>query len=116
MSIVYDLKKILDNYMKYLTLAAAVLVLASCGKSQTPSDPLHAAAAQTCKDTIEARAINRKSLDYRSVAVAPSAKGELNVTINVSAKNEIGIASNLLADCVVSADGKTLVGITVKDK
>ena len=102
--------------MNKLILLAAVLALAACEKAQTPSDPLHAAATKTCKDTIEARAINRKSLDYLSVAVAPSAKGELDVTINVSAKNEIGMASNLLANCVVSANGKTLVGITVNDK
>ena len=100
--------------MKYLTLLAVLCALSACGKSQMPSDPLHAAATQTCKATIESRAINRNSLTYLSVAVAPSPKGELNVTISVSAKNEIGMASTLLADCVVSADGKSLVGITVK--
>jgi hypothetical protein len=110
---VYDFKKNLEQRMKYLTLLFAVLVLSSCGKSQMPADPLHAAAAQTCKDTIEARAINRKSVNYLSVEVAPAAKEELNVTIKVSAKNEIGMASTLLAKCIVSVDGKSLVGINV---
>jgi hypothetical protein len=101
--------------MKYLTLLLAVLTLAACGKSQTPSDPLHAAAVRTCKDIIEVRAVNRKTLDYRTVDVAPAANGQLAASINFSAKNEIGIASTMLARCVTSADGKTLVEITVKD-
>jgi hypothetical protein len=103
--------------MKNLTLLLAVLTLAACGKSQTPSDPLHAAAVRTCKDIIEARAVNRKTLDYRSVDVAPgTAPGtQLIATINFSAKNEIGIASTMLARCVTSADGLKLMEITVKD-
>jgi hypothetical protein len=105
--------------MKLLTMLLAVLALGACGKSQTPADPLHAAAAQTCKNTIEARAVNRKTLDYRSVDVtpapAPAAKGQLNVAIDFSAKNEIGMASAMLANCTVSADGKTLVAINVKE-
>jgi hypothetical protein len=103
--------------MKYLTLLFAMLTLAACEKLQAPSDPLHAAAVRTCKDTIESRAVNRKTLDYRKVDVAPgTAPGaQLIATINFSAKNEIGIASTMLARCVTSADGKTLMEITVKD-
>ena len=104
--------------MKLLTLFLALLALSSCGKVLTPADPLHAAAEQTCKATIEGRAINRKTVDYSSVAVTPAAapapKGQLSVAINFSAKNEIGMASWMLANCSVSADGKTLVAINVK--
>lgn len=104
--------------MKYLTLLPAMLVLAACGKSQTPADPLHAAAVRTCKDTIEARAVNRKTLDYRSVSVAPAPApaGQLIATIDFSAKNEIGIATTMLARCVTSADGKSLVEIGVTSR
>lgn len=104
--------------MKYLTLLLAVLSLASCGKSQTPDDPLQAAAVRTCKDTIEARAVNRKTLDYRSVSVAPGTApaGQLVATIDFSAKNEIGIATSMLARCVTSADGKSLVDISVTSR
>ncbi len=101
--------------MRYLTLLLLAFALGACGKSGTPSDPLHAAAAQTCKTTIEARATNRKSLDYLSVDVTPAAPGKLNVAIALSAKNEIGMASRLQARCIVSADGKSLLDITVKD-
>jgi hypothetical protein len=101
--------------MKYLTLLLAVLTLASCGKSQTPSNPLHAAAAKTCKDTIEARAVNRKTIDYRAVDVAPGAGGQLVATINFSAKNEIGMASTMLARCVTNDNGQLLAEITVKE-
>lgn len=104
--------------MKTLTLLAALFTLsalAACGKSQTPSDPLHAVAVQTCKDTIEARAVNRKTVDYLNVDVAPAAAGQLAASITFSAKSEIGAASTMLARCVTSADGKKLVEITVKD-
>ena len=105
--------------MKILTLLVASFTLAACGKSQAPSDPLHGAAVQTCKGTIEARAINRKTVDYLKVDVAPAAApatpGQLVASINFSAKNEIGMASTMLARCVTSADGKSLVEITVKD-
>lgn len=99
--------------MKLLTLLLVTLALSSCGKLR--SDPLHAAAEQTCKNTIEGRAINRKTVDYSSVDVKPGQKGQLNVAINFSAKSEIGYASFMLANCTVSADGKTLVGIAVKE-
>ena len=103
--------------MKHLTLLAAFLALAGCGKSQTPADPLHAAAVQTCKDTIEGRAINRKTVTYLEIDVVPAAAapaGQLVASIKFSAKNEIGMASTMLARCVTSADGKALVDITVK--
>jgi hypothetical protein len=101
--------------MKYLTLLLAVLSLASCGKTGAPSDPLHAAAINTCKGTIEARAINRKTIDYRTVDVKPGAN-QLVVSIDFSAKNEIGMASTMLARCVTSADGKVLVDIAVNSR
>ncbi|WP_426211785.1 hypothetical protein [Massilia sp. TWP1-3-3] len=93
----------------------SVLVLSACGKGQTPADPLRAAATDTCKATIEARAVNRKTLDYRTINVTPADKGQLNVAIDFSAKNEIGMASAMLANCTVSADGKMLVAINVKE-
>lgn len=102
--------------MKNLTLLLiAALALTACGKSGAPADPLHAVAQRTCMDTIEARAINRKSIDYLSEdPVAKTASGQLDVSIKFSAKNEIGRASTMLARCVVSADGKSLVDIAVK--
>jgi|CXWL01.2.fsa_nt_gi hypothetical protein len=100
--------------MKFLTLLLTTLALSACGKSQTPSDPLHEAALRTCKDTIEARAINRKTVNYLQVEVAPAGKGQLAARINFSAKNEIGMAYTMQARCVTSADGKTLAEITVK--
>lgn len=106
--------------MKLLTLLLAVLALSACGKSQTPADPLHAVATQTCKNTIESRAVNRKTLVYRSVAVTPAAapaeKGQWNVAIAFSARNEMGMAAAMMADCTVSADGKTLVSIFANER
>lgn len=104
--------------MKTLTLLAAILTLTACEKAQTPSDPQHAAAVQTCKDTIEARAVNRKTVNYLKIDVAPAGSatpGQLAASINFSAKSEIGAASTMLARCVTSADGTKLVEITVKD-
>ena len=101
--------------MRYLTSLLLAFALAACGKAGMPSDPLHAVAVQTCKNTIESRATNRKSLDYLSVDVTPAAPGKLNVAIDLSAKNEIGMASRLQARCTVSADGKSLLDIAVKD-
>jgi hypothetical protein len=102
--------------MNNLILAlVSVLALTACDKISAPADPLHAAAQRTCKDTIEARAIDRKTIDYLSDdPVAKTANGQLDVSIKFSAKNEIGRASTMLARCVVSADGKALADITVK--
>lgn len=101
--------------MKNLTLLlVAALALTACGKLGKPADPLHAAAQRTCMDTIEARATNRKSIAYLSEnPVAKTASGQLDVSIKFSAKNEIGRASTIMARCVVSADGKSLVDITL---
>ncbi len=105
--------------MKNLTLLAAVLSLAACEKISAPVDPLHDAARRTCKNNIESRAVNPKTVNYLSTnathPVTKTAKGELDFSIRFSVKNEIGSGSTLLAHCVVSADGKTLVAINVKD-
>lgn len=102
--------------MKRLMILMAI-GLAGCGKSGAPVSALDAAARQTCIDTIESRAVNRKSISYAGddPAVAKDAKGQLEVSIQFSAKNEIGRASSMLAKCTVSPDGKTLAGIVVKD-
>ncbi len=102
--------------MKRLMFLLAI-GLAGCGKSAGPASPLDAAARQTCMDTIESRAVNRKSISYLSddPAVAKDAKGQLEVAIKFSAKNEIGRATTMVANCTVSPDGKSLVGIAVKD-
>jgi hypothetical protein len=104
----------MKNLMFLLALAAS---LGGCGKSAAPADPAHAVAEQTCKATIEARATNSKSVAYlnHDAPVSKNAKGQLVVTLKVSAKNEIGMASTMLATCTVSADGKTLADIAVKD-
>ena len=101
--------------MKYLTLLMTGLMLAACGKSQTPSDPLHAAAVNTCKATIESRAIDRKTVSYLKIDVKPAA-GQLVSMIDFSAKNEIGIAATMQARCVTSADGKSLIDIAVNTR
>ena len=95
----------------------AVLALAGCEKSAAPVSPLDAAARRTCMDTIEARATNPKSVSYTSddAAVSKNAKGELVVPVKFSAKNEMGMASSMVANCVVSSDGKTLIDIAVKE-
>lgn len=94
----------------------SVLVLAGCNKVGAPADPLHAAARQTCVGVIESRAIDPKTVDYLDDPVfATNAKGQIDVSIKFSAKNEIGKASTMLAKCTVSADGKSLVEIAVKD-
>jgi len=104
--------------MKKLLLLLPVLLVASCGKTQAPENPVEAAVRRTCMDTIESRAINRKSISYQSDERSPvikSANGNLEVSIKFSAKNEIGLASSLMAKCIVSSDGKSLVDIAVKD-
>jgi starvation-inducible outer membrane lipoprotein len=98
-----------------LLLAVSVLALAGCDKVRAPRDPLHAAAIATCKAVIEGRAINKKTVSYRTVDVSPVAGG-LNVAINFSAKNEIGSAAFMLANCVTTPDGKAMTGITVKTR
>jgi len=102
--------------MKKLIILAAI-VLAGCGKTGGALTPLDAAARKTCTDTIEARATNAKSVSYmnKDPAITKDAQGQLLVSIEFSAKNEIGMASRMVAKCTVSADGKTLVDIAVKD-
>lgn len=105
--------------MKKPMLLLPVLLVAACGKTQAPENPVDAAVRRTCMDTIESRAINRKSISYQTddarSPVTKSGNGNLEVSIKFSAKNEIGMASALMAKCVVSADGKKLVDISVKD-
>lgn len=106
--------RILKNLTPLLILAA----LSACGKTQAPVNPLDAAARRTCMDTIEARATDRKSIAYLSddtPVLHNKTTGQLDVSIKFSAKNELNIASTLMARCLVSPDGKTLVEITVKD-
>ena len=102
--------------MKKLMLLLAIAVTA-CGKTAAPVSPLDAAARRTCMDTIESRAIDRKTVAYSSddPAVAKDPKGQLVVSIKFSAKNEIGMASTMQAKCTVSPDGKSLVDIAVKE-
>ncbi len=100
--------------MKTFTLLAAVLALSACDKLPAPANALHAAAIKTCKQPVEARAVNPRTLAYLSTAVVPTANGQLDVTMRVSARNEIGTPFTLQAKCVVSGDGKSLVGITTQ--
>ncbi|MDQ1923585.1 hypothetical protein [Massilia pseudoviolaceinigra] len=104
--------------MKTLTLLPMMFALAACGKPAAPENPLDAAARRTCMNTIESRAINSKSVSYigdTPSAVTRAANGQLELSLKFSAKNEMNIASTMIARCVVSADGKTLVEIAVKD-
>lgn len=104
--------------MNKLTLLPIILALAACGKSAVPDTPLEAAARRTCMDTIEARATNRKSIAYLTDVPTPvthGAGGQMDVPVKFSAKNELGTAVSMLANCQVSADGKTLVNIAVKE-
>lgn len=116
--VMYDFaKEYSGDIMKYAPLLLA-LVLTACGKTEAPANPVDAVARRTCMDTIEARATNPKSIAYAKdeQAVGRSKPdGKLDVTVKFSAKNELGIASSLVASCVVSADGKTLADIQVKD-
>jgi hypothetical protein len=102
--------------MKKLMFLLA-FVLAGCGKSAAPLDPAEAAARGTCMATIESRAINRKSVTYsdNGVHAGKNAKGQIEIDLQFSAKNEIGMASTMLARCVASADGKSLVDISVTE-
>jgi hypothetical protein len=104
--------------MKKLVIVA-VLALGACGKTAAPLSPLDVAARRTCMDVIESRAVSRESVTYlndgASQAATKRPDGQLSVAVKFSAKNEIGMASTLLATCVVSADGKKLVDIAVKD-
>lgn len=98
-------------------MCVLIVALAGCGKPGAPVSPLEASARRTCMDTIEARATNKKSISYQSddPAITKDAKGQMDVSIKFSAKNEIGMASTMVAKCVVSPDGKTLVDIAVKE-
>ena len=106
--------------MKKLMLLLPVLLMAACGKTQAPDNPVDAAVRRTCMNTIESRAINRKSISYQSddgrPPVTRNGKGNLEVSIKFSAKNEIGLASSLMAKCSVSPDGKSLAEIAVTDR
>ncbi|UOD30097.1 hypothetical protein INH39_32940 [Massilia violaceinigra] len=104
--------------MNKLTLLPIILALAACGKPAVPDTPLEAAARRTCMDTIEARATNPKSIAYFTDMPSPvthGAGGQMEVAIKLSAKNEAGSAVTMLTTCKVSADGKALVDIAVKD-
>lgn len=104
--------------MKTPSLLLIVLALVSCAKSGPSDTPVEAAARRTCMDTIEARATKPKSITYLDNGQAVGhtrANGQLDVTMKLSAKNEIGMASTLSASCVLSADGKSLVEIQVRD-
>jgi hypothetical protein len=103
---------------KVMILIAMVTALAGCDKSAAPVSPLDAAARRTCMDTIESRATNAKSVSYHNddPAVAKDAQGQLDVSITFSAKNEMGMASRMVAQCLVSPDGKTLLNIAVQEK
>jgi hypothetical protein len=97
----------------------SLIVLTGCGKSGASDSPLEAAARRTCMDTIESRAVNKNSISYRSddtkSPVNKASDGQLDLTLKFSAKNEQGMASSLVARCVVSADGKKLVNIDVRE-
>lgn len=99
-----------------LIFLALATMLGACSK-QEPANPLDAAARRTCKDTIESRATNRASLSYRDDEPVGRTRpnGQLDVTVKFSAKNDIGMASHIIANCVVSADGKTLVSIATRE-
>ena len=99
-------------------LFLSLIALAGCSKTGTTDSPLDVAARRTCMDTIESRAINKNSISYHSEDNKPVNKasdGKLDMTLKFSAKNEQGMASNLIARCVVSADGKTLINIDVRE-
>lgn len=104
--------------MKKLLLLP-LIVLAGCSKTGAADSPLEIAARRTCMDTIESRAINKNSISYRDddkkSAVHKASDGQLDLTLKFSAKNEQGMASSLIARCVVSADGKKLINIDVRE-
>lgn len=102
--------------MKTNALILAALLLSACSKQDTVN-PLDSAARRTCMDTIESRATNRSSVAYGDEAPVGRTKpnGQLDVTVKFSAKNEIGMASHIIASCVVSADGKTLISIATRE-
>ncbi|NHZ90739.1 hypothetical protein F2P45_17165 [Massilia sp. CCM 8733] len=104
--------------MNKLTLLPIILALAACSKPAVPDTPLEAMARRTCMNTIEARATNPKSIAYLSGTpslVTRGPDGQMDISIKLSAKNESGTAVTMLATCKLSADGKTLVDIAVKD-
>lgn len=101
--------------MKKLLCLLPFLLL-GCGKTPAPVDPVDSMAIKTCKDTIEARATNKSSVAYLGEEALPkAANGQRNVSVKFSAKNEIGMASTMAAACTVTADGKALINIAVKD-
>lgn len=105
-----------NHLLKTLPLILLASALTACSQ-QTPSNPLDAVARRTCMDTIEARATNRTSVAYgdEQPVGRTKANGQLDVKIKFSAKNEIGMASHIIANCVISADGKSLVTILTKE-
>lgn len=106
----------MGTHLKTIPLILAGLLLAACSK-QEAANPADAVARRTCMDTIESRATKRDSVAYGDeVAVGRTRPdGQLDVTIKFSAKNDIGVASYIIANCVTSADGKTLVSIATKE-
>jgi hypothetical protein len=101
--------------LKTAPLILLALALTACSK-QANENPLDSVARRTCMDTIESRATNRDSVAYSDAMPVGRSKpnGQMDVTVKFSAKNEIGMASQIIANCVVSADGKTLVSIVTK--
>jgi hypothetical protein len=102
--------------MKALLFLCSI-ALVGCGKSAAPLSAQDVAAYRTCKDTIEGRAITRDSVNYRSddTPASKNAKGQLEVSVKFSAQNELRQVSTMLARCVTSADGSSLVDIAVKE-
>ncbi len=102
--------------MKTYSLILIALALTACSR-QEAANPVDSVARRTCMDSIESRATNRDSVSYRDDLPVSRTKpnGQLDVTVKFSAKNEIGMASHIIASCVVSADGKTLVSIATKE-
>jgi hypothetical protein len=100
---------------KFILLA--IISLTACSKTSAPLGPAEAAAQQTCKNTIESRAINRSSVAYTGgdAPIGKNAKGQLEVSLKFSAKNEIGMATTMQAKCTVTPDGNTLINIVVKE-
>jgi len=96
----------------------SLICLAGCGKLSAADSPLESAARRTCMDTIESRAVNKNSISYNTdhkSRVNIASDGKLDLTLKFSAKSEQGMASSLVARCVVSADGKKLVDIDVRE-
>lgn len=112
----FAIKSFMGNHLKTIPLILLALTLTACSQKDA-ANPLDSVARRTCMDTIESRATNRDSVAYGDDVPVGRSKpnGQLDVTVKFSAKNEIGMASHIIANCVVSADGKTLVSIATKE-